>query len=90
MRMEGQVGQLAEGHLADVMLFDGDPASDIALLGERQRIRAVYLGGREIDLTDRDRPRTPIPGWRTSAYSDAILRRRDVLQGDAPRPHGDQ
>ncbi len=62
-----------------LLLFDGDPAADVKILGERSRIKAVYVGGRAIDLEDRDPPRRPIAGWRTSAYSDAILRRRDVL-----------
>jgi hypothetical protein len=51
----------------------------VKILGERSRIKAVYVGGRAIDLEDRDPPRRPIAGWRTSAYSDAILRRRNVL-----------
>jgi imidazolonepropionase-like amidohydrolase len=77
--LAGQVGELTEGQLADLLLFDGDPAADVKILGERSRIKAVYIGGRAIDLEDRDPPRRPIAGWRTSAYSDAILRRRDVL-----------
>jgi imidazolonepropionase-like amidohydrolase len=77
--LAGQVGELTEGQLADLLLFDGDPAADVKILGERSRIKAVYVGGRAIDLEDRDPPRRPIAGWRTSAYSDAILRRRDVL-----------
>lgn len=77
--LEGQVGELAEGQFADLLLFDGDPAADVKILGERSRIKAVYVGGRAIDLEDREPARRPIPGWRTSAYSDAILRRRDVI-----------
>ena len=78
--LAGQVGELAEGQLADLLLFDGDPSADVRILGERSRIKAVYVGGRAIDLEDRELARRPIPGWRTSAYSDAILRRRDVLE----------
>ncbi len=55
MRMEGQVGTLEVGRLADVIVVDGDPLADVKVLQERERIVEVIKGGTRIDIT------TPIP-----------------------------
>jgi imidazolonepropionase-like amidohydrolase len=39
-------GRIAAGRLADLVLVDGDPTADIAVLGEVERLR-VFKGGRE-------------------------------------------
>ncbi len=80
LRMEGEVGQIVPGMLADLLLVDGDPATDVTVLGRRDAIRAVWKGGRQVDLTDRDPQRLPISGWRVSPYSRHILT-RDVAAG---------
>ena len=43
--MEDQLGTVEEGKLADLLLVDGDPLSDIGLLENRERIRMVVLDG---------------------------------------------
>jgi imidazolonepropionase-like amidohydrolase len=58
MRMEGEVGTLEPGRLADVIVVDGDPLADVRILQERERIVEVIKGGRRIDVT------TPIPERR--------------------------
>jgi imidazolonepropionase-like amidohydrolase len=35
-----------EGYLADLILVDGDPLRDIAVLQDRERIRAIMKDGR--------------------------------------------
>ena len=40
-------GRLQEGRLADMVLVDGDPLSDLSVLSDQARLR-VFLGGREI------------------------------------------
>ena len=40
-----KVGQLAPGYLADMVILDGDPIRDIALLPDRSQRRAVIKGG---------------------------------------------
>jgi len=76
--LHAQVGAVVPGWLADLQVIDAKPDLDVRMLGERQRIRHVFVGGREIDLVDREPPRKPIPGWRVSTYSKSILRRDDV------------
>ena len=43
----GETGAIAPGRLADLILVDGDPAQDVRVLGDRQRIKRVLIGGRE-------------------------------------------
>ncbi|NWJ72628.1 amidohydrolase family protein [Pseudonocardia sp. ICBG1122] len=65
MRMEGELGTLEQGRLADVLVVDGDPLADIRILQDRERITEVIKNGRRIDLT------TPIPE-RTMRSSDQV------------------
>ena len=41
-----RLGQVAEGYLADLVLVHGDPASDVAVLLDHDRIGPVFKGGR--------------------------------------------
>jgi imidazolonepropionase-like amidohydrolase len=58
MRMEGELGTLEPGRIADVLVVDGDPLADITVLQDRERIAEVIKDGNRIDLT------TPIPERR--------------------------
>lgn len=73
LRMEGEVGEVAPGRLADLILIDGDPSADITVLGDRSRLRHVFLGGRDIDLTPAPERRDPA-GWRVSTYGARLSR----------------
>ena len=44
-RMEGQVGVLAPGSFADLLVVDGDPYADIALLERPDALLAIMRGG---------------------------------------------
>lgn len=58
MRMEGEVGTLEEGRIADVLVVDGDPLADVTVLQRRDAIAEVIKDGKRIDIT------TPIPEQR--------------------------
>ena len=46
MRMgKGQLGHIADGYLADLLLVDGDPLADITVLQDKSRILAVMKDG---------------------------------------------
>ena len=45
-RMEGQVGVLAPGSFADLLVVDGDPFRDLGLLQQPERMAAIMRGGR--------------------------------------------
>ena len=44
MRMQDRIGTLAPGKLADLVVVDGDPLRDIAVLQDRTRL-SVMKGG---------------------------------------------
>jgi imidazolonepropionase-like amidohydrolase len=46
MNMEGELGLVREGYLADLLLVDGDPLRDVRVLQDRARLLAIMKGGR--------------------------------------------
>jgi imidazolonepropionase-like amidohydrolase len=47
MRQEAQIGQIVPGAFADLLIVDGDPAQDLAMLGRPEAgIRLLMQGGR--------------------------------------------
>ena len=51
MRMQGELGVVVEGFRADVLVVDGDPASDVTILQDKSKLRAVISRGESVDLT---------------------------------------
>lgn len=43
--LEGQVGMLAPGALADLLIVDGDPLDDVSVLADPERIDLVMRAG---------------------------------------------
>jgi len=70
--LEGRVGVLAAGKLADVILVDGDPIRDIRVLQDKRRIRHVIKDGREIEF-DEDKEARRWPPDRAQVYSRGDL-----------------
>ena len=87
LRMQGQVGTLEAGRLADLIVVDGDPSRDITVLGRRDKIRMVMLGGKSIDLTRVEPERKPMPEWRTHDFG-SILTKSIVQQSRGGQPVG--
>jgi len=73
MRMEGKIGVIAAGYLADVICVDGDPSKDVTVLGEPDRIMHVMIGGKMMDISP-PAPRKPISGWRHATMGDRLTR----------------
>jgi imidazolonepropionase-like amidohydrolase len=48
LRIEEETGTLESGKLADLIIVDGDPLVDVALLGDPDRVRLVVQGGRTV------------------------------------------
>ena len=57
--LDGKVGVLAEGMLADILLYDADPLKDIAVLGSKQHLKCVMKGGTVIDRSKMSYPEMP-------------------------------
>lgn len=50
-----KVGAVVPGMLADLLMIDGDPAADLMILQDRNRIEVVVKDGKVIDFSDDDR-----------------------------------
>jgi imidazolonepropionase-like amidohydrolase len=82
--LDGRLGTVAAGQIADLVVVDGDPARDVRVLGDPARIERVFVGGRPVPLADDDPPRKAMPGWRVSEYSRGILTRAAALPEVSP------
>src|SRR5579862_5360687 len=52
--LDGQVGQVAVGQLADITVWDKDPIADIAILQDSKNLAWVIKDGKIVDLDGRD------------------------------------
>jgi imidazolonepropionase-like amidohydrolase len=82
LRLKDQVGVIEAGRLADLIVVQGDPSRDVTVLGQRDKLRLVMLGGRSIDLTRKEPERSPLPEWRTHDFG-SILSKTVVQQARA-------
>ncbi len=73
----GETGVIEEGKLADLLVIEGDPSKDVTILKEKSRIRHVFVGGVEADLSDIP-VRRSISGWRISQHSSDILTQESI------------
>lgn len=73
LRKEGEVGVVAPGYLADIICVEGDPAQDVTILGETDRIKHVFVGGEKRDLSPLP-PRKRIPGWQIATMGRQLTR----------------
>jgi imidazolonepropionase-like amidohydrolase len=48
--LEGEVGAIAPGMLADLLIVDGDPSEDITVLQDRSRIEMIILDGELVTI----------------------------------------
>jgi imidazolonepropionase-like amidohydrolase len=69
------VGTLEPGRIADLLIVDGDPLRDIRILGQAEKIGAVFKDGVEIDRSGADAPRARLSHERGYVVSAAALHR---------------
>ena len=73
LQADGELGLVAEGCRADLLVLDGDPSADVRILGDRGRLRAVVSRGVQVDL---DRPwpqKQPMAGSRVGSWATETL-----------------
>ncbi len=73
MRMEGELGVVATGYRADVLVVDGDPSTDVTVLQDRRNLRAVVSRGEPVDLSAPWPERRRIPGEKVGNWATEIL-----------------
>ena len=78
LKLEGELGCIKPGYLADILVFDGEPDISVTQLGEQHRFRTIMKAGRVIDTRSPLPSGWQLPGWRVSEYSERILTRELV------------
>lgn len=73
MKMEGELGIIAPGCRADVILVDGRPDDDVRILQDRSKLKAVISRGRQVDLERPWPTKRRLPGEKVSNWADEIL-----------------
>ncbi len=73
MQMEEDLGTIETGKLADLLIIDGDPSSDISILNDKNRITSVISRGDQVSLDDPWPSHDPIPGWKVGSWASEIL-----------------
>jgi imidazolonepropionase-like amidohydrolase len=75
MKKKGEIGTVEVGRLADVIVVDGDPATDVRILGDRTRLREVISRGARVDLTRPWPERRFRPGEKVGEFASQTLTR---------------
>lgn len=84
LNLEGEIGCVAPGMIADLILVDGDPSEDITILQDPARIETIILDGEVVDV-ERD-----LESWSNESsitYTHGYLTRdvvRSAGNGEAP------
>ena len=76
---EDRLGTLEPGKLADVLVLEGDPLRDVAVLSEPGRIRAIFKDGKPVALPEvQPPPRRRLSHERGFGVSARILHRAET------------
>ena len=84
LNLEGEIGAVAPGMLADVLVVDGDPSQDITILQNKSRIQTIILDG---EIVDTDRSLRSWPNQPSYTYAGRYLTQeiaRDAMNGHRP------
>lgn len=73
MRMEGELGVVAPGYRADLLVVEGDPSRDVTVLQDRRHLCAVVSRGELVDLSQPWPQRARIAGERVSNWATEAL-----------------
>lgn len=67
------IGVIAPGAAADVLVVDGDPSTDVRILGDKRRLRHVFSRGTAVDLERPWPERQPLPMENVANWSTQTL-----------------
>jgi imidazolonepropionase-like amidohydrolase len=71
-----RIGALEPGRAADFIALDFSPLRDIRLLQDKDRIRAVYIAGKEINIPDRPYDPRQVTDFALVNWTDLYTRAR--------------
>jgi imidazolonepropionase-like amidohydrolase len=86
LNLEGEVGAIQPGKLADLLVVDGDPSEDIRVLQDRSLIETIVVDGEIVEI---DRELSSWPNERSLTYATRLLTQHDVREGrplEVPSP----
>jgi adenine deaminase len=69
--LEGQVGEVRPGMLADLLIVRENPLADIRSLQRRENIETVFVGGKQVAFDGSEE--TPWPNERSITYASDTL-----------------
>jgi imidazolonepropionase-like amidohydrolase len=85
--LEGEIGTVTEGNIADLILVNGDPVQNIRVLQDKRNIVTVIQGGKVVKFDeDALARRWPHERAQTMSHEDLMY---DVVYGD-PEPPPDE
>ena len=70
LNLEGQVGAIANGMLADLLVVDGDPSEDITILQDRSKLEHMMVDG---ELVEVDNELESWPNQPSHTYASRYL-----------------
>jgi imidazolonepropionase-like amidohydrolase len=82
LNLEGEVGAIAPGMLADVLVVAGDPSQDITILQDKEKIETIILDG---EIAEVDRSVKTWPNQPSYTYAGRYLTQdvaREAMDGD--------
>jgi len=82
-----RIGVLEPGRAADFIALDFSPLSDIRLLQDKSRIRAVHIAGKVIDVPDRPYDPRQVTDFALVNWTDLYTRERVAELHRQQRPH---
>ncbi len=71
-----RIGVLAPGRSADFVALDFSPLTDIGLLQDRSRIRAVHIAGKKFEIPERDYDPRKVTDFALSNWTELYTRSR--------------
>src|SRR5579872_6246808 len=85
MGAAGDIGTLEAGKKADFIALDGSPLADIGMLLDKSRLRAVHIGGKQIEIEDRAYDPRKVTDFSLSNWTDLYTRERVAELRGGPR-----
>jgi imidazolonepropionase-like amidohydrolase len=76
MTESDRIGVLEPGHSADFIALDFSPLTDIGLLQERSRIRAVHIAGKKFQIHERDYDPRKVTDFALSNWTELYTREK--------------
>ena len=76
LRGGDRLGAIEPGRLADVIVVNGNPLENVAVLQQRDAIETVYLGGKAVDVDPAEPDPRLISDFSYNHWNDVYTRQR--------------